>query len=120
MHYIESGTTCSSKVEFASVLEQWLMHDDHEATIGQPTSYAGKALLWVELDGQRFHLNGDSQDKGVREYLGLVREQGTDLPWHVIANTHGKVNKVAFGEPPAALKHFYLYAKDEASAPYTV
>ena len=120
MHYIEAGTTCSGKAAFARVLEVWLTHEDREATVGQPSSYAGKALVWVELGGQRYHLNGDSQDKGVREYLDLVRRDGPDLPWHVIANQSGKVNKVAFGEAPAAVKYFYLYAKDEAHAPYTL
>jgi hypothetical protein len=120
MHYIEGGTTCGGKAQFAAVLEEWLNNADREATVGQPSTFAGKPLVWVELDGQRFHLNGDTQDKGVREYLGLVRQHGSELPWHVIANTRGRINKIAFGDPPTALDYFYLYAKDEASAPYTV
>jgi hypothetical protein len=118
MHYIEAGRTCSSKTDFAEVLEQWIEHADRETTIGQPSTYAGKPLVWTELDGQRFYLNGDTRDAGVRKYLDLVRQTGPELPWHVIANTRGKVNKVAFGEPPTPLKHFYLYAKDEAASPY--
>ena len=108
-----------TRPERAVLLDEWLEHEDREATIGKPSSFGGKPLVWVELGGDRYHLNGDSRDEGVREYLNLTREQGTDMPWQVIANTKGKVNKVAFGHPPGAIKYFYLYAKDEASAPHT-
>lgn len=119
MDYIAAGTECRTKGEFAEVLRSWL-RSDHEAVVGEPSSYGGKALVWVDLDGQRFHLNGDSRDEGVEDYLRLVDRHGADLPWHVVANTHGKVNAVAFGDPPQKIRYFYLYAKDEAAAPYVL
>lgn len=119
MDYVTGGTECRSKADFADVLRNWL-GSDHETVIGEPSSYGGKPVIWVELEGQRFHLNGDSRDEGVEQYLRLVDAHGPDLAWQVIANTHGKVNAVAFGEPPQKIKFFYLYAKDEASAPYAV
>lgn len=120
MHYVPAGTTCRSKAELAQVLESWLRHEDRETTIGEPSSFGGKALVHVELAGQRFHLNGDSRDSGVQAYLDLVRQHGAELPWHVVANANGKVNKVAFGEPPTAVQYLYLYASEQAQAPYTV
>ena len=120
MEYIDPGTTCQSKAEFASVLQRWLEHEDREAVIGLPSTYGGKPLVRVDLDGQVFHLNGDTRDEGVKAYLDLVRRDGPDLRWHVVANQVGKVNKVAFGDPPAPVKYFYLYASQEAAAPYAV
>jgi hypothetical protein len=120
MHYLGPGTTCHSKAQFAALLEDWLEHDDRETTIGQPSSFGGKALVHVVFGDHRFHLNGDTRDHGVRDYLDLVRREGPEPRWHVVANQAGKVNKVAFGDPPAAVKYFYLYASDDAAAPYTV
>lgn len=119
MDYVAGGTTCTGKSEFAAVLRAWLA-SDHEAVIGEPSSFGGKPLIRVEIDGQRFHLNGDTRDEGVEEYLRVAREHGEDPLWHVIANNRGKVNAVAFGEPPQKIKFFYLYADQESSAPYTV
>ena len=119
MDYVPAGTECRSKSAFADVLRSWL-RSDHETVIGQPSSYGGKPLILVDLGGQRFHLNGDTRDEGVEEYLRLVDRDGPDLPWHVIANQKGTVNAVAFGDPPAKIRYFYLYAKDEAPAPYVV
>ncbi len=120
MHYVEAGTVVTSKQDFARLLGLWLEHEDRETVIGPPGTYGGKALVHVQLGDDRFHLNGDSRDAGVRGYLDLVRQQGADLLWHVVANKVGKVNKVAFGAPAEPISYFYLYAYDEASAPYTV
>ncbi|MCU1536573.1 MAG: hypothetical protein JWP82_924 [Humibacillus sp.] len=119
MEYIDGGTTCLSKAEFVSVLQRWLEHPDRESVIGLPGGFGGQPLVHVELGGQAFHLNGDTQDKGVQAYLELVREHGPELTWHIVANSKGRMNKVAFGEPPQPLRYFYLYATQEAAAPYT-
>lgn len=119
MDYVEAGTTCESKGAFERVLRDWLA-SDHETTIGEPGPYGAKPLILIKLDGQGFHLNADSRDDGVTEYLRLVDRHGPDVPWHVIANNRGRVNAVAFGEPPTKIQYFYLYTDDEADAPYTV
>ncbi len=119
MDYVEPGTECRSKQEFAQLLQRWL-ESDHETVIGEPSSYGGKPLVHVQLGGERFHLNGDTQDQGVEEYLRLVREHGPELPWHVVANQNGTVNKLAFGDPPQPIKRFYLYASSASAAPYSV
>lgn len=117
--YVPAGRTCHGKGSFVAVLNAWLS-GPHGETIGEPSSYGGKALIHVEVGGQGFHLNGDTKAAGVRQYLDLVSTHGPALPWHVVANASGKLNKVAFGEPPTPIRYFYLYADQEASAPYTV
>lgn len=117
-HYVRAGTECASKAEFAAVLADWLDHPEREAVVGRPGSYGGKAVLRVEVDGVRFHLNGDTRDVAVRAYLALA--DGSEPDWHVIANAAGKVNKVAFGTPPKPLPYFYLYADHEAAEAFTV
>ena len=120
MHYVEGGTFVTSKEAFARLLESWLEHDERETVIGPPGTYGGKALIHVHLGAEHFHLNGDTRDEGVREYLDLVAQHGGQLPWHVVANQAGRVNKVAFGDAKAPIRYFYLYADNEASAPYIV
>ena len=120
MYYIEGGTVVTSKEDFARVLNSWLQHDERETVIGSPGTFGGRALIHVHLGAERLHLNGDTRDEGVRAYLELVRQHGTQLSWHVVANQSGKVNKVVFGKPKASIPYFYLYADDEASAPYSV
>ncbi len=121
VHYVPPGTTCRGKAEFAQVLRDWFDHPDRETVMGRPGSYGGKPLLAVDVDGRRFHLNADTREAGVREYLRAVAAVGgPDLPWQVIANNAGKVNKVAVGHPPRPLRYFYLYADDQAAEPYVV
>jgi hypothetical protein len=119
MDYVPGGTTCQSKAEFAKVLRDWFA-SDHETIIGEPSTFGGKALIRLDLNGQLFHLNGDTRDEGVEAYLRLVKEHGENLIWHVIANNRGTVNAVAFGEPPQKIKYFYLYADQESGSPYTI
>lgn len=120
MQYVEGGTVVTSKADFANVLQRWLDDPDRETVIGQPGSFGGRALILVHIGDERFHLNGDTRDVGVGEYLELVKRSGAEMSWHVIANKAGKVNKVAFGDPPAPIPYFYLYADADATAPYTV
>lgn len=117
--HVLPGTVCDSKAQLASVLTEWL-DNPHDDTIGEPSTYGGRALIHVDIDGRRFHLNGDSKEPGVRRYLDLVDLHGAGLPWHVVANQAGKVNKVAFGDPPEPIPYFYLYASEAAASPYTV
>ncbi len=119
MHYVPAGTVVTSKERFAEVLRRWLDHAEREAVIGQPSAYSGKPLIHVHLGTQRFTLNGDSRDTGIKEYLAHAKQHASAPQWHVVASRSGKVNKVAFGTSPAPIRYFYLYADDEASAPYT-
>lgn len=119
-HYVSAGITCVSKRDFAELLRGWLAHPERQAVIGEPTTFGGKPLVRVRINDQGFHLNGDTRDTGVREYLRLVEEHGADLAWHVMANTGGRINKVALGLPPAPIKYFYLYADEASPTPYDV
>ena len=58
------------------MLGLWLDHAERETVIGPPGAYGGKALLHVRARDERFHLNGDSRDSGVEEYLDLVQQHG--------------------------------------------
>ena len=120
MEYVAGGTVCASKQEFVELLEKWISEPDRETVIGEPSTFGGKALIWIDVDGQRFQLNGDSRDAGVQTFLDLARRDGPEMPWHVVANTRNAVNKVAFGQPPKPIQYFYLYAVQSAAAPYTV
>lgn len=116
--YVGPGTTCDGKEEFSALLQAWLQ-GPHDATIGEPSSFGGKALIHIDVAGRRLHLNGDTKEPGVRRYLELVGAHGSDLPSHV-ANAAGKVNKVAFGDPPEPIRYFYLYADEPAASPYAL
>jgi hypothetical protein len=98
---VPRGHACQSRDEFTELLRRWFDETD-EPTIGEPGRFGGKAWAWATVGGHRCHLNADSTRAGIGRYLELARELGPDLPWRVVANTRGKLNKIVIeptGEP---------------------
>jgi hypothetical protein len=116
---VSRGIECASRAEFTELLRRWFDRTS-EPTIGDPGKFGGKAWVWVRLDGQRCHLNADSTRAGIGRYLQLARELGPKLPWRVVANNRGRVNKVVIepsGEPTPGL---FLYTTNALPAPTTL
>lgn len=53
----------------------------------------------------------------MERFLRLVDERGADLEWHVVGNTRGQVNRIAFGAAREKLPKFYLYTDGALRAP---
>src|SRR4051812_36055370 len=92
-HAIQAGRECGSKAEFTELL-RWWHETTQEKTVGDGGPFSGKAWIWVRAGGERCHLNADSNRDGIGRYLELARAHGPDLPWYVVANTRGRVNKI--------------------------
>ncbi|MEY2983473.1 MAG: hypothetical protein RLZZ568_90 [Cyanobacteriota bacterium] len=104
---LEKGTIFHSKAAFNHALQQWYQ-ETAEKTIGNH-EYNQSSWLFVELGGYKFHLNSDSKREGIAEYLKLVEEYPDDLPWQIVANNRGKINKVTFGNEKRKIAGFYFY-----------
>lgn len=81
-------------------MRRW--HDEGEAeTIGDVGGFGGTACITVELGDHDVVLNVDSKRRAVATYLDHVRRLGPDLPWRVVANHRGTVNKVVAAQARA-------------------
>lgn len=113
---IPRGHECADRGDFTELLRWWLESTD-EQTVGDVGTFGGKAWVHVAVGGVGCHLNADTSRQGVRRYLELVGEHGSRLPWFVIANSKGKVNRVALGPEREKVKRLYLYTDQEQPAP---
>jgi hypothetical protein len=105
--FLQKGTTFYSKADFNNALQKWY-EETAEKTIGNH-EYNQSSWLFVELGGYKFHLNSDSKREGVAKYLKLVERYSDNLPWQIVQNNRGKINKVTFGEEKLKIAGFYLY-----------
>jgi hypothetical protein len=114
--FLPRGVKVSGKREFADLLRRW--HDQSEAkTIGDVGSFGGTACITVELGDHDVVLNVDSKRGSVATYLDHVRRLGPDLPWRVVANNRGTVNKVVFSDDPADAAGWYQYLRKPLAQP---
>lgn len=118
MTHIDKGTAVEGKEAFVRLLREWHAKTN-EPTVGDVGTYGGSAWVYVELPGHTVVLNADTKREAVQEFLAAVDAQGTDLPWPVVANRTGKVNKVLYGEAAPA-KGWYCYTLDELITPATL
>jgi hypothetical protein len=103
--FLPRGVKVSSKREFASLLRRW--HDESRAnTIGDVGSFGGTACITAHLGDHDVVLNVDTKRSAVAAYLDHVRRLGPDLPWQVVANSRGTLNKVVFSDDPAGWYHY--------------
>lgn len=113
--FLPRGVEVSSKREFASLLGHW--HEKSQKTIGDVGSFGGTACITVHLGDHDVVLNVDTKRSAVAAYLGHVRRLGPDLPWRVIANNRGTVNKVVFSDDPADVAGWYHYLRRPLAQP---
>jgi hypothetical protein len=104
---LEKGTTFYSKADFNNALQEWYQ-ETAEKTIGNH-EYNQSPWLFVELGSYKFYLNSDSKREGISKYLQLVKQYPDNLPWHIVENNRGKVNKVTFGNEKLKIPGFYFY-----------
>lgn len=114
--FLPRGVKVSGKREFADLLRRW--HDESRAkTIGDVGSYGGTACITVDLGGDDVVLNVDTKRSAVTTYLDHVRRLGPDLPWRVVANNRGTVNKIIFSDDPAEAAGWYHYLRRALAQP---
>src|SRR6266545_3318036 len=114
--FLPRGVRVSGKREFAALLRRW--HNQSQAkTIGDVGCFGGTACITVRLGDHDVVLNVDSKRSAVATYLDHVRRLGPDLPWRVVANNRGTVNKVVFSDDPADAAGWYQYLRTPLAQP---
>lgn len=97
-----------TKIPFQDLLRDWY-DNSNEERIGDPNLRGQLAWIWV-IDGtKKYHLNSDTKRVAVKEYLDLIKREGSDIEWQIVLNNRGKLNKVAFGGEKQTIKGFYFY-----------
>jgi hypothetical protein len=115
---IDKGHVVRGKKELAELLREWF-RTTNEPTIGDVGNYGGKAWIYVELPGATVVLNSDTKRAAVEAYLAAVGDQGSELPWRVVANLRGRVNKVLYGDIDRA-PGWFCYTLAPLEAPVTI
>jgi len=114
--FLPRGVRVTGKREFADLLRRW--HNQSQAkTIGDVGSFGGTACITLRLGDHDVVLNVDSKRSAVATYLDHVRRLGPDLPWRVVANNRGTVNKVVFSDDPADAAGWYQYLRTPLAQP---
>lgn len=102
-----------SRSDFEGRLREWSERATDAEWIGDDSARGQQPWIHVRHGGRVFALSADTKCSGVREYLRLVSTE-PELAWSIVANQHGRVNKVAFGPSRITVALFYLYALDES------
>lgn len=114
--FLPRGVRVSGKREFADLLRRW--HNQSQTkTIGDVGCFGGTACITVRLGDHDVVLNVDSKRSAVVTYLDHVWRLGPDLPWRVVANNRGSVNKVVFSDDPADAAGWYQYLRTPLAQP---
>lgn len=114
--FLPRGVKVTSKREFANLLRHW--HGESRAeTIGDVGTFGGTACITVHLGDHNVVLNADTKRSAVAAYLDRVRRLGPDVPWRVVANTRGTINKVIFSDDPADAAGWYQYLRRPLTQP---
>lgn len=97
------------RAAFEARLRRWYEPTD-EARIGDDSSSGGTLWVWIQQGGRRFHLNANTTQEGVGEYLAMLTRE-PKLKWAVVRGRAGRLMKVVFGRRQQVIPGFYLYAK---------
>jgi len=103
-------TVVGSKAELVTLLGNWLRASDAE-TIGSAGTFGGKWLIRITFGGgNSVVLNADTKRAAVEVFLAEVNARGVDIPWRILPNNRGTLNKVDFlrSGPPVAGWYCYL------------
>lgn len=115
--FLPRGIKVNGKRGLADLLLCW-HQPGHAKTIGDVGSYGGTAWITVDLGSHQAVLNADTKQAAVATYLEHVRRLGPELPWRVIANNRGTINKVVFSDDPAEAAGWYLYLRKPLKQPW--
>ena len=116
---IRRGTRVANKTELANLLDTWF-RETTEPTVGDVGSYGGRAWIIIGLADDRAQLNADTTRRAVRAYLDDVAKRGAEVPWRVVTNRDGRINKVIYRPDGSGVTGWYCYLTSEISAPRDV
>lgn len=102
------GTRVASKTELANLLEEWY-RTSRGTTIGDSQTYGRAPWIHLVLPDGHVVLNADTGREAVRSYLEDVRQRGAEVPWRVVANARGRINKVLYTASGRRLPGWYCY-----------
>jgi hypothetical protein len=114
--FLPHGLKVNGKREFADILLHW-HQSSCTKTIGDVGNYGGTAWITVDLGSLQAVLNADTKRAAVATYLEQVGRIGPELPWQVIANNRGTVNKIVVSDDPAEAAGWYLYLRKPLNQP---
>lgn len=89
---IARGTQFATIDELVGYMRGWLERCD-DATVGDPTRFAGTPWIRFGTPAGDAAINADTTRGAVRR---MVAAAARGLPWSVVANTRGKINKIVF------------------------
>ncbi len=100
-----------SKSDLASLLDCWFRETSEtwEPTIGDVGIFGGTPWIHLDLPSLRAVLNADTTRKAVIDYLHYVTKRGAEVPWRVVANRRGRVNKVVYRADSDDAPGWYCY-----------
>jgi len=111
---IAKGTHVSSKAELVQLLETWL--GTEEKTIGDVGAFSGRPWIHVRFGDVEFVLNADTKRTAVQEFVADAKARGAEVPWTVVANARGRVNKVVYREDGVAAPGWYGYTTEPVTS----
>lgn len=111
----ERGTHFRSRGELIEALQRWHDNTDDD-TIGDLRF--GRAP-WLSFDTSAgiVDLNADTRRTAIERMLGHPSE--AEVPWQVIENNRGKVNKIVFNTSDTH-EGWYAYLREPLAAPQEV
>ena len=105
---IPRGARVASKTELANMLDEWY-RKSRATTIGDSSAYGRAPWIHIDLPDGHVVLNADTGRGAVRSYLDDVRQRGAEVPWRVVANARGRINKVLYTASVRRLPGWYCY-----------
>jgi hypothetical protein len=112
---IARGARVTSKTALAALLREWL-RSTREPTIGDAGGFGRTAWVAIDLPGGHAVLNADTRRAAVVEYLDDVDRRGAEVPWRVVANSRGRINKLLYPLAGRTLPGWYCYLAFDSAA----
>lgn len=100
------------------LLASWLQTSDRP-TVGAAGSRPGSPIIRVTSGSDKFDINRDTKRQAVREFLKAATLAGgaVNLPWHVVANERGRLNRVSYRADDQPTPGWYAYLTHVANRP---
>lgn len=113
-------TRLAGKVALLRLLKDWL-EVSSAPTIGDVGTFGRTPCIFITLDKDLTAvLNADTKRAAVEQFVDDTRVRGADVPWSVVPNQRGRVNKLAFRADGAETPGWYCYLLEPLSAPRKV
>ncbi len=97
-----------SEAELLDHLQAWLRTG--EKAVANVGTYGGRAVLHAVVAGQPVYINADTRRAAVQDLVDSAARG--PVPWHVLANGKGRLDKVTFRSDGARAPGFYCYTRD--------